>query len=381
MSTSVVTKKMRKRTEKENESYDILQLDEKIKKMLSEESKRLSEYKKRKSDIEEELKSAMLYRKRKELLEEKKNIQKKIEDIDNNTLFAEYICVSQNIINEYISLLSVPTNNHFFGNKNNNEEENTRMINQYKLQDKFLDIAKKYLPIKTYKQEIIKKKLCNCGSTNFTHNENNYVCNDCGLENIIYSSQTNFRDVDRVNLSQKYKYNRRIHFRDIIYQYQGKQNKKIDQKVYDDCENWFYEHNLLLFGKKLPKDHSDWYKNHSKITKEYVVMSLKENKYINNYDDMNYIHNYFTDIPCPDISDIENELLDDFDSFLEVYESFSDLDRTNLLNGQYILYRFLKRRKRPVSITDFHMVSTRDRLTEYAEIYNRICLQLEWRND
>lgn len=373
--------KKRKKTENENEKYDILQLDERIKKILCDESKRLSEYENRIESINEELKTNILYRKKKELIKEKEELEKKIEDINNNTLFAEYICVSQNIINEYINLLSVPTNKQFFGETKNDSEEKYRITNQDKLQEKFLEIAKKYLPIKNTKQEIIKKQVCTCGSNDFTHNDNNYICNECGLENIIYSSQTNFRDVDRVNLSQKYKYNRRIHFRDIIYQYQGKQNKKIDQKVYDDCENWFYEHNLLLYNKKLSREHPEWYKNHSKITKEYVVMSLKENKYINNYDDMNFIHNYFTNIPCPDISDIENELLDDFDSFLEVYESFSDLDRTNLLNGQYILYRFLKRRKRPVNINDFHMVSTRDRLSEYSEIYNRICMQLEWRID
>lgn len=379
MSSTVVKKK--KKTENENENYDILQLDERIKKNLSDETKKISEYQRRIDSINEELKTNILYRKKKELIDEKDKLEKKIEDINNNTLFAEYVCVSQNIINEYMNILSVPSDKNFFGETKTNNEDKIRITNQDKLQEKFLEIAKTYLPIKTFKQEIVKKKICNCGSSDFTQNENNYICNECGIENIIYSAQTNFRDVDRVNLSQKYKYNRRIHFRDIIYQYQGKQNKKIDQKVYDDCENWFYEHNLLLFNKKLPKEHPDWYKNHSKISKEYVVMSLKENKYINNYDDMNYIHNYFTNVPCPDISDIENELLDDFDSFLEVYESFSDLDRTNLLNGQYILYRFLKRRKRPVNINDFHMVSTRDRLTEYAEIYNRICMQLEWRND
>ena len=369
----------KKQVEKE-EKYDILRLDESIKKLINDENKKVEKYKSSLDDIENKLKKTSLYKQKKELEEEKETLLRKIRDIENNNLFAEYVCLSHNIVKDYIELLKKPVKQEFF-NKDKKKENNID-VNFQKLQEQFLEVAKRYIPtINIFKQETSKKRSCECGSSDFNINDNTLICNDCGIETIVYNTQTNYKDVDRINLFQKYKYNRRIHFRDIIYQYQGKQNKKFDQNVYDDCEKWFLEHDLLTFGKSFPKDHPDWYKNHSKITKEYIVMALKENKHINNYDDMNYMHNYFTGIPCPNISDIESELMDDFDKFLEVYESFSDLERTNLLNGQYILYRFLKRRKIPADINDFHMVSTRDRLEEYSEIYNRICVLLEWQNE
>ena len=48
---------------------------------------------------------------------------------------------------------------------------------------------------------------------------------------------SSYKDVERVNMATikitKYTYDRKIHFRDCINQFQGKQNATIDKKVYD----------------------------------------------------------------------------------------------------------------------------------------------------
>lgn len=51
-----MSKKVRKKKELENETYDILQLDEKIKKLIQEETKKIDQYKKRIDEIQETLK-------------------------------------------------------------------------------------------------------------------------------------------------------------------------------------------------------------------------------------------------------------------------------------------------------------------------------------
>ena len=80
-------------------------------------------------------------------------------------------------------------------------------------------------------------------------------------------------------------------------------------------------------------------------------MALKENAYIQNYDDMNYIHNYFTGLNCPDISNIEIDLLDDFDKFIDKYNE-TNWGRSNLINGQFLLFKLLKRRGKNVNIKE-----------------------------
>lgn len=370
-----MSKKVRKKKEVEIEKYDILQLDEKIKKLIQEESKKIDDYRQRKNEIKEILSAkssntSLPYRKRKLLEEEKIKIDQKIKDLETNTMFAEYICISQKIIDEYMLLLNVPMNVSFFGKKREKSESDGRKED---LLDKFLDIAKKYLPIKTYKKETQKKIVCDCGnSSDFTHTENTVTCESCGIENSIYTIQTNFKDIDRVNLSQKYKYSKRVYFRETVNRYEGKQNKKIVPKVYDDVELWFDKHNLLLHGGELT-----FHEKHGNITKDHIYMALSETGHNLHYEDINLLHNQFTGKPCPDISHVRNELFEDFDQVMIEYDNL-DIDRVNSLNSQYLLYQLLRRRKVKVNENDFGMLKTRDRLIDYDEIYEKICMRKEW---
>lgn len=363
-----MSKKVRKKKEVENEKYDILQLDEKIKKLIQEETKNIDKYRERLEIVSNLIKTTHQYRERKQLEDEKRSLEKKISDIETNNMFAEYVCISHKIISEYMQLLMVPVNISFFGKK----KENVDMCDRKEsLLEKFLDIAKKYIPIKTYKREIKKKLVCDCGNAvDFTHTENTITCEVCGIETKVYTIQTNFKDIDRVNLSQKYKYSKRVYFRDTVNRYEGKQNKKIDKKVYDDVENWFIKHNLLIDG-------DNFHQKHSKITKDHMYMALSETGHNLHYEDINLLHNQFTGIPCPDISHIRNELFEDFDKVMAVYDTL-DVDRVNSLNSQYILYQLLRRRKVKVNENDFGMLKTRDRLIDYDEIFQQLCLRLEW---
>lgn len=377
---SIQPKKVRKKKELESESYDILQLDEKIKKFIQDESKKIDQYKSKFDEISHELKSCekINYRQRKELEKELEILRKKIDDIETNNMFAEYICISQKIINEYMKMIIKPMSISFFGGKN---ISNIDTVKKENLLEKFLDVARNYIPIKTFKKEVQKKYTCSCGNnTEFTQTDNTITCDECGIEKNIYTIHTNFKDVDRVNLSQKYKYNKKTHFRDTMNQYQGKQNKKIDNKVYTDCDEWFLRHNLLV---SIPtcstlSETEIFHKKHSRITKGHIDMALSETNHTSNYEDTNLIHTYFTGIPCPDISHIENELMEDFDKVVEAYDSLKNVDRTNFLNGQYILYQLLKRRKIKVDESDFHKLKTRERLLEHDTLYQRISLLLEW---
>ncbi len=372
---SSAEKKIRKKKEVENEDYDILQLDNKIKKIIIDETKKVNQHKNRLNEINETLKTKnLLYRKKKELEKEKFTLEKKIIDLETNNMFAEYICVSSQIINEYTNLLSIPVNVSFFSKKGKKEDNNENNKKE-DLLDKFLLIAKKYIPIKTYKKEVKKKLTCECGNNSvFTHTENIVTCDMCGIEKNIYTIQTNFKDIDRVNLSQKYKYNKKVHFRDTVNQYQGKQNKRIDQKIYIDCDEWFLKHNLLFINN------SSYHEQHTKITKEHINMALSETGHANHYEDVNLLHNYFTGVACPNISHIENELFEDFDKVVEAYESLESCSRINFLNNQYILYQLLRHRNIRVKESDFEIIKTKSRRAEHDHYWSLICAKLEWRN-
>ena len=371
-----MSKKIRRKKDSNEERYDLIQIDEKVKKIIIEDNKNIEEYKKKLDTIIDELSSCKAYKKRNELREEREKLIKKIDDIENNTIFAEYCYLSQTIVSDYKKINSSPIKASFFSCNNISDTDSKK---REELFYKFLEIAKNYIPLNIFKDEVVTKHVCSCGnSIEFNYTENSITCENCGIEKNIYTISTNFKDVERVNLSQKYKYNKKTHFRDTINQYQGKQNKKIPPKIYTDCDGWFKKQNLLTSPKREGLTESEYFHSiHKKIKKIHIDMALSETTNTSYYEDINLIYSYFTGIPCPDISHIEKELDEDFDKAVEAYDKIEGVDRTNFLNGQYVLRQLLKRRKEQIEEDDFHKL-TRDRLLEHDEIYSKICLINEW---
>lgn len=375
-----MSEKIRKKRESETEKYDILQLDDRIKKTIHDESKKLPDYQlqlqeviQALTDLEEEKINRKTLQHKEKLESQKCDLIQKIEDIEANNAFSEYICISEKIINEYMTLSSVPKNVSSFFSKSSSSNSSNAEIKYDELINKFLEVAKNYLPIKTYKKEVVKKQVCPCGnSKDFTYTENTVTCDDCALERNIYSVQTTYKDTDRVNLSQKYRYKRRVHFRDTLNQYQGKQNKKIAPKVLDDLEREFKKLNLI--DEKAETFHAQ----HKNITKGIIYMLLSETGHNSHYEDLNLLHNYFTGIPCPDVSQIEEELFSDFDKIVQIYDSMKDIHRKNFLNSQYVLYQLLRRRSVKVKEDDFDILKSRDRLIQHEDIFQKISFSLEW---
>ena len=185
---------------------------------------------------------------------------------------------------------------------------------------------------------------------------------------------SSYKDIERVNISSKYIYDRRIHFRDCINQYQGKQNSTINQKVYDDLEQQFELHHLLLGDKNTSKNSR--FKN---ILKEHINIFLKELDYSKHYENINLIHYDITGKKPDDISYLEDKLLEDFDILTEHYDkNYKHIDRKNFINTQYVLYQLLLKNKHPCNKEDFTVLKTLDRKTFHDEIMSNIFLQLGW---
>lgn len=363
----------RKKKETEPEKIDILQLDLIIKQKIKEENGKIDDYLIRREEIRSILSEkniSFIYRGK--LEDELMDLNNKIDDIESDAILAEYLCMSEKLISEHLNLSQLPIKMSFFGKEIKSEtvKKSEKIINE------FIEIAKKYITVKTYKKEEIKKFICECGNfTDFINTENTITCEQCSLERTIQSVQTSFKDIDRVNMSQKYKYEKKVHFRDTVNQYQGKQNKKIsDQPMYDKLEEEFLKFGIINLMT------NNWHERHTNVSKDLIYMILSENGYGKKYEDINYIHNYFTGKPCPDMSFIEKEIFEDFDLVVEAYNGLPPelVNRTNFLHNRYVLYQLLRRRKVKVDNDDFDILKTRERLIEHDEMWEKICEKLEW---
>jgi hypothetical protein len=208
-------------------------------------------------------------------------------------------------------------------------------------------------------------------TTNDIIHKNIILCSICGVEKNVYFSSFSYKDIDRINITTRYTYDRRIHFRDCINQFQGKQNSSIPNKVYEDLENLILLHNLVSKNDKAPK-----IKRYAKVTKKHLFMFLKECGYSKRYEDINLIYHNITDKPLPDISHLEEQLMKDFDILSELYDKeyiqTQKITRKNFLNTHYVLYQLLQRHKFPCNKDDFNFLKT----TERKQFHDNVCSHL-----
>jgi hypothetical protein len=122
-------------------------------------------------------------------------------------------------------------------------------------------------------------------------------------------------------------YDRKVHFRDCIKQYQGKQNSTIPDKIYNDLREQFRRHHLLDCDKC------------TRVTKNHILLFLKELGYSTHYENVHLIHYTFTGIKPDDISYLEERLLDDFDALTDLYDKkFKNINR-NWMESYSLLLR------------------------------------------
>lgn len=386
------------------EDTDILAIDEKIHKKFQEERSKLNMYKNKLLNLKE------TYNNSSDLSPNIKNtieaniieLETYINDLENNITRNYYILETAEIIEEYRNLLKIPIKINFMGKCNTNNKEKKRLYDSYiKYALKYINFnnvdlenaTKTISKLENKKEKLANKKeqanqekknsnkiTCNnpfCSNKkDFELVENNiYVCSECfSQQTINKDSITSYGDIDRVNISSKYVYDRKIHFRDCINQYQGKQNCTIPQKVYDDLERQFELHHLLNGDKNVPKEI-----RFSNITKNHIMMFLHELDYSKHYENVHLIHYMFTGTKPDDISHLEDQLLNDFDILTELYDKkFKHIKRKNFINTQYVLYQLLHKYKHPCKIDKSLILTTNDRRNFHESILFELFIEAGW---
>ena len=211
----------------------------------------------------------------------------------------------------------------------------------------------------------------------FEIEDEKYICKVCGCQKDILGNMTSYKDINRVNITYKFTYERIVHFKDCINQYQGKQNSNIDENIYKELEKQFEVHGLLIGDKTTPRE--ERFKN---ITKEHIIMFLKETGNSNNYEHVFLIYNTLTGKKNDDISHLEKVLLEDFETLSNLYDkkfrNEKKIERKSFINTQYVLYQLLRKHKHPCKKEDFNILKTLDRKSFHDDILSELFQELSW---
>ena len=315
-------------------------------------------------------------RKTTQLIEQMEN---HIKDIRDNKIYNYYIIEAQPVITEYNTQLHQPQVINFM--------DNTK-VDSKKLADivkKYIQIAKRYKPDLQVVETLLENKkymVCkNCGNNTFIKNsDDEHICYNCGnVYELLNHDKTTYKDLGRINITTKYSYDRKNHFRNCINQFQAKQTTIIPDTLYKDLEAYLEMNQLTIDGFDNIKHIK--YKN---LSKNDIYMYLKENKQSKYYEDINLIYYTLTGNKPADLSSLEAKLINDFEDLINLYDKLVRTNqiklynRKNFINTQYVLYQLLKKYKYPCDISDFNILKTSDRKSFHDDICKQLFDELGW---
>ena len=201
---------------------DILSIHVKILDNFKQEKNKLSEYKNKLLEIKNSLEKDNKIRIH-DILDNTKNIlTEKINDIENNKCQNFYISETTELLEKYKNILNNPIKVNFMGKTTKNNNEKIKIIKEY------IDIVSKYIDIENIienkdmdknKPEKLACKNCKNHKEFDIIEDNIYVCANCSSQQIIMKNISSYKDIDRINITSKYLYDRKSHFRDCIDQF------------------------------------------------------------------------------------------------------------------------------------------------------------------
>jgi hypothetical protein len=349
-------------------SIDILDIDTKIRKELS--SDKLDEYEKIKLKLLKSLEVTKRVKTRQIIHNEIKKIDQYIDNTSNQYNINFYINDTVQYIEEYKSILKIPKKINFMGKviEDDDSVKNT-LIN------KFLNASSKYTRM-VYECVVIDLKCFECGAVLDCEllEDSMYICSQCSTQQGLSTLTSSFADTERINISSKYAYARKTHFRECIDQYHGKQNITIPIKLYTDLDTAFIFHGLLTGDENTPRQI-----RYKRITKKTIILFLKELGYARHYENINLIYSTITGTPLDDISHLVELILEDFDKLSELYDkNYSDINRKNFINTQYVLFQFLRKHGHDCDKEDFSNLKTVDRKFFHEDMIQRLFQDLGW---
>ncbi|AAK82143.1 282R [Invertebrate iridescent virus 6] len=376
-----------------NEDIDILSLDNKIKLHFESEIQKYKRYNERLLCIENLLKIENLRPKIfLDLLMDKKYLEKKLVNLSNLDL---YSIETSDIIHRYLTIINTPLNIEVALTSQKPTEINNLVLKRRETVQEFIKVAKSYLTeplLKSLqlmgnfgKEDLLNSipVVCTCGNDkDFYKDDDIYICQLCNAETVKLLNSSSVNDGGRINVCNKYTYDRKVHFKDCINQYQGKQNTNINPRIYDELEEQLVNHQIIEPANKKDKfgNPISQSKRFKIVTRAHILFFLKELGYTKHYEDTILIHYTLTGKRPDNIEHLEEKLMADFDKLTEQYDLlFKDIERKNFINTQYVLFQLLRKHGYNCNKDDFAVLKTTERKACHDDICKTLFDALGWK--
>ena len=275
--------------------------------------------------------------------ERRKEIEEEIRNIKGGFELKEYTVKVQGILREYQGL-----GQHIqyvsFGKKSEikqdtHQEQRHRLIREYfRIAGKYVKVAVvRIVPDNPYCIE------CQTDLREVSVDETTgiQICPGCGNERA--GATTNHPERDR-SKNGRNEYEQFENFKKTVRNFQGKQSTRIIQEIMVKLDVYF-----TSFGRVTGQQIRDQYPlndnaRRADTNRALLTRALAEIGCSSNYEDINLIGHIYWGWPLPDISEIEDTIMEDYLVLQRVYLSL-DVEWSSSLNAQFILFKLIEARQ------------------------------------
>ena len=335
-----------------------------------------------------------------ELKTEKKELQQKLTDLNENLTIEQKLDINDRIIDitntikelkkqkkEYFLDNSKYIFDYFENKKNISACLPLELSNKNKLLNSFFKIKHEddsNIIDQTKNNNIVQKYLCNIDNTFLDINSFVYqtdicqycykgelvpledegilICNNCSrnIPYLIENEKPSYKEPPKEVCF--YAYKRINHFKEILAQFQGKETTQIPPEVIE---------NIKL---QIKKERIELEQISNLKTKE-ILKKLGYNKY---YEHIPFIKDKLGIKPPVMSAELEEILCNLFIELQSPYSKYCPDDRVNFLNYYYTAYKLCELLGETKYLEDFPMLKDREKRVEQDQIWKKICEELDW---
>ena len=323
----------------------------------------------KKSKVSDKIKTLEKELQKRQSLVDRKDRLRRIEKLRSkqkrlSTIKEDYIEETKDVLVKYKEIGSLERVLSFSSKEEKKQESDEKREYRQRLILDYLEKTRRYYQINAV-WESDELKCPGCGAE-FPHEVADEftpsACAECGVERkrlakVPFSSENIKDNINRNN------YEERKNFIKAMERFQGKQVIKNTKTLFSDLDDFFPVNDK---GKK------------EGTSKPLMFKALNEKGYSHYYKNINLICHLYWGWSLPDLSDIEDNLLIDYDAFQRVYEKIKT-GRRSCLNTDYMLLILLLKQGYRCSSEDFKIVRTDEIFDEYEDTRRKVYDELGWK--
>ncbi|SPN78871.1 Poxvirus VLTF3-like late transcription factor [Brazilian cedratvirus IHUMI] len=337
----------------------------------------------KKSKVADKIKTLEKELQKRQSLVDRKDRLRRIEKLRNKqqrlaTIKEDYTQETKEVLAKYKEIGSLERVLSFSSKEEKKQESDEKREYRQRLILDYLEKTRRYYQINAV-WESDELKCPGCGAE-FPHEVADEftpsACAECGVERkrlakVPFSSDNVKDNINRNN------YEERKNFIKAMERFQGKQVIKNTKTLFMDLDDFFTSYGMKRGEQVRDLPVNDKGKKEG-TSKPLMFKALNEKGYSHYYKNINLICHLYWGWNLPDLSDIEDKLLTDYDAFQRVYEKLKT-GRRSCLNTDYMLLILLLKQGYKCSSEDFKIVRTDDIFDEYEDTRRKVYDELGWK--